>query len=178
MPNLEFDCTNTVKPVCTTNNNNNFFHYICLGSKREKSNSQTFYTLEDIIDLHNLNKKHIFLQIDCEGGEYTGLKYFPTEKLKYIDQIVAEIHFDQIYPEEWGVLDIFKSLMREFVSVNYHMNNYSCLKRSYRKLGSNAFEVTLVNKRLIKLNSQSRSFKLNSFNRPNAPDLPDCQVEE
>ena len=47
------------------------------------------------------------MPIDCDGGEYPGLKYFPVDKLENIDQIVAELHFDEIYPEEWGMLDIF-----------------------------------------------------------------------
>ena len=98
------------------------------------------------------------MPIDCDGGEYPGLKYFPVDKLENIDQIVAELHFDEIYPEEWGMLDIFETLMTKFVSVNYHMNNYGCLK-GYRRLKSHAVEVTLINKKLIKMNSNTQSFK-------------------
>lgn len=47
---------------------------------------------------NSLDGKRIFMKIDCEGGEWTGLKYFPTEKLDQIDQIVAELHFDDLYP--------------------------------------------------------------------------------
>ena len=82
-------------------------------------------------------KKRIFLKIDSEGGEYPGLKYFPTEYLDYIDQFILELHFVDLYPEEWGMLDIFRTLMTKFVSVNMHMNNNDCL--AGRKLKANAF---------------------------------------
>jgi len=43
--------------------------------------------------------KRVFLKIDCEGGEYAGLKYFPMELLDNVDQLVMELHFGTIYPE-------------------------------------------------------------------------------
>jgi hypothetical protein len=42
--------------------------------------------------------------------------------------------------------------MKYFVNVNYHMNNYSCTKGN-RHLPSIAIEATLVNRKLITLNS-------------------------
>ena len=75
--------------------------------------------------------------------------------LALIDQIVIELHFSYLAPEEWGVLDILKSLSDEFVSVNYHFNNWSCFigrEKTIRRLKSKTVEVTLVNKRLIKIN--------------------------
>ena len=80
-----------------------------------------------MIKINKLFKKHIVLKIDCEGGEFPGFKYFPTEYLDYIDQIVGELHFDFIYREEWGALDILRTLDSKFVNVNLHMNNYGCM---------------------------------------------------
>jgi len=37
--------------------------------------------------------------MDCEGGEWEGLKYFPTEKLDLIEQIAMEIHIGPTYQE-------------------------------------------------------------------------------
>lgn len=81
----------------------------------------------DIIKKHAFYQKHIFMKIDCEGGEWPAFKYFPLEQLDYLDQMVGELHFDSIYWEEWGMLDIFRSIMTKFVPVNLHMNNWGCI---------------------------------------------------
>lgn len=73
-----------------------------------------------------------------------------------MEQIVIEIHFKPIYYEVWGILDIMRSLDAHFISVNYHMNNWSCFKgddKNIRRLKGNALEVTLINRKLIKRNS-------------------------
>lgn len=92
-----------------------------------------------------------------------------------------EVHFDIWAPESWGNMDILKALADKFVNVNYHMNNYGCFQFSqalpFRKLKSPAFEVTLINKKLIKINTPTRSFKEHPLNVPNAPLKEDCQVE-
>ena len=69
--------------------------------------------------------------------------------------------------------------MSKFVSVNYHVNNIVCHNNEvlkYRKLTSGAYEITLVNKKLIELKSDSRSFtehKLNNINyKANGLDCP------
>ena len=77
--------------------------------------------------------------------------------------------------EEWGKLEIIKSLMKKFVSVNYHANNWACLADPTRKIPSGAMDVTLINKNLIKTNSHSKSFLQNSLNQSNNPNAPDCQ---
>ena len=89
---------------------------------------------------------------------------------------MAEFHFDEIYHEEWGVLDIIETLTDKFVSVNYHMNNYGCMTgKNNRKLKSRAVEVTLVNKKLITVFSDARSFQVNGLNKPNGSQR-DCQI--
>lgn len=126
---------------------------------------------------NNLTDKHVFLKIDCEGGEYPGLKYFPVDKLDYIDQISGELHFAHIYREEWGMLDIFRTLMKKFVNVNLHMNNYACNNQANRRLKSFAVEFSLVNRRLIKLKSESRSYAVHPLNTPNKGGY-DCQMSD
>lgn len=67
------------------------------------------------------------------------------ELLDNIDQIAMEVHFDSIYPELWGNLDMFKSLLDKFISVNYHINNNACFERidpkimKYRAMPALAF---------------------------------------
>jgi len=82
----------------------------------------------------------------------------------------------------WGNADIIKSLGEKFVSVNLHMNNNACLgqqaiQSKSRKFPAFAIEVTMVNKRIITLNSNSRSYSLNSKNHPNAH-FVDCQMTD
>ena len=89
MPNYQYDCTDPRAPQCFTNNGNNHFNNICIGSVAEKAGRYTYYTLLGMMQKHGLSKKHMFLQIDCEGGEYPGFKYLPVEYLDNIDQIVA-----------------------------------------------------------------------------------------
>lgn len=134
----------------------NDFSLICVGDLTEKAAGYTYYTLWDLLKSRNLMKKHIILKMDTEGGEYLAFRYFPTEYLDYIDQIIMEVHFDEIDPEVWGNLDIFRTLADKFVNVNYHMNNYGCHykeRQPLRRVPSRAFEVALVNKKLIKLHS-------------------------
>jgi len=56
------------------------------------------------------------------------------------------------------------------------MNNYGCIEG--RMLNSQAIEVTLVNRKLIKVNHQTRSFSLNPLNKANNPNEVDCQMKE
>lgn len=58
----------------------------------------------------HLENKYVFMKIDCEGCAYPGLKYLPTHLLDNVDQIVGEWHLGHIYKEEWGMLDIFRTL--------------------------------------------------------------------
>jgi hypothetical protein len=136
-----------------------------------------FVPLKDMIRDRHLIKKHFTLKIDTEGGEYSAFKYLPTEYLDYIDQIVIEFHFGNIFPETWGHLDIYRSIADKFIPVNYHPNNFACYPpytTSYRGLKSKAYEMILVNKKLIKLKSNSRSFALHPINSPNDPKRKDC----
>ena len=173
MPNHMFDCTNPRVPPCGSNGGNNHFSYVCVGEVSEKTTQKEFNSLADMIKANKLFKRHIFLKIDCEGGEFPAFKYFPVELLDYVDQMVGELHFDNIYREEWGMLDIFRTLMTKFVSVNLHMNNWGCMRN--RKLKSRAVEFSLVNRNIIKLRSQSRSYAQHPLNKPNGR-VPDCQM--
>ena len=46
-----------------------------------------------MLEVHNLTRKHFTIKMNIEGGEYATLKYFPTDYLDYVDQIVMEMHF-------------------------------------------------------------------------------------
>jgi hypothetical protein len=97
------------------------------------------------------------------------------EKLDYIDQIAGELHFGFIYAEEWGMLDILRSLMSKFVNINLHMNNHACVNSPIRRLKSAAVEFSLVNRKLINIKSESRSYALHPLNQPNRQ-AADCQM--
>ena len=108
------------------------------------------------------------------------MKYFPTVKMEHIDQLIINLHFET-GTDVWGQLDIIRSISGEMVPVNVHSNNGGCFKGSEaekRKIPSKNIEVTFVNKRLIKLNSELRSFEEVSLNHANFPtkDFPTCPV--
>ena len=68
MPNYQYDCTNPFRPSCPINQNNNHFNYVCVGERSEMTSGKVFHTLEDMLRIHRLLEKHIFIKIDCEGG--------------------------------------------------------------------------------------------------------------
>lgn len=100
--------------------------------------------------------------------------------LEKVDMLLIEFHFQSIHPEEWGLLDIARTLAGKFVSVNYHFSNWSCFvgeEAGWRRMKAKAVEVTLINKRLIKLRSESRSFHTHSLNQKGRQDWSDCQMD-
>lgn len=77
-----------------------------------------------MIRAHNLTRKHFTLKIDIESGEFQAFKYFPTEDLQYIDQIIMELHLD--FKDDWGILDVLHTIYENFAVVSFHMNNNAC----------------------------------------------------
>jgi len=83
------------------------------------------------------------------------------------------------------MLDIMRSIMTKFVNVNFHLNNHVCFaankeNKSYllRKIPAYAIEATFVNKRLINLKSETKSFRMHPLNKPNNPNIVDCQMSD
>lgn len=97
--------------------------------------------------------------------------------LDNVDQIVGEWHFWPIYTEEWGMLDIIRSLNEKFVMVNLHMTNFACTDQPHRRVKALAMEYTMVNKRLITKRSESQSYALHRLNKPSFNANRDCQIE-
>lgn len=62
-----------------------------------------------------------------------------------------------------GNINIVLSLREHFIPVNLHMNNLGCSDQGI--LSFTIFEVTLVNKNILEVNSQSRSFTPNALNK-------------
>lgn len=68
------------------------------------------------------------------------------------------------------------------MSVSLHMNNYACVGKNEldsktRFYPSFAIEVTLVNRRIIKIKSPTRSYTLHPQDRPNRGGY-DCQLKD
>jgi hypothetical protein len=130
-----------------------------------------------MIRAHNLTRKHFTLKIDIESGEFQAFKYFPTEDLQYIDQIIMELHLD--FKDEWGILDVLNTLYENFAVVSLHMNNNACdwysdLRHKVRKLPNWFMEIAMVNRRLLKINRDTRSFVEHPLNARNHPHVPNC----
>jgi hypothetical protein len=94
--------------------------------------------------------------------------------------------FHKVYK---GDLDIIKSLSERFVSVNMHMtNSVACeplerLQKKERFFTSFAIETTLINKRLITINSPTRSYAIALNKKINVKSSwdksePDCQMSD
>lgn len=115
IPNYQYDCTNSYAPTCKTNQGLNSFESICLSDQTEKVNSITFFSLVDMIRQRNLTGKHVSMKIDVEGAEWPSFRTFPISELRWIDQMVLEIHYRGggiTHRQAWGNLDIIHSLER------------------------------------------------------------------
>ena len=73
----------------------------------KKTESVETITLSKILEL--LDSNHIFLKIDCEGGEYDVLLNADPKDMARIDAIAIEIHAE-LHPEYKGFWHIHKAL--------------------------------------------------------------------
>lgn len=152
----------------------------------EVNRAYTFTSIKDEIDKKNLKGKGIILKIDVDGAEWMGLKTLPISYLDYIDQMVIVFNnprHPQITPPLEGYLDVINSLKQKFISINFHLNNLQCVydfdsSRSIHKYRSSSVEVTLVNRRLIKLKNEDRTYLTNMKNLISSFMMADCQMLE
>lgn len=119
IPNYQYDCMNTKVTQCS-NPARNEFNDACLGSKSGVAGGKKFESFEDVLKKRNPLNKHISLKMDCEGCEYEALKYLSTNELDTIDLLIIKFHFDFLHQEEWGDLDLLRTLASKFVNVNCH----------------------------------------------------------
>jgi hypothetical protein len=124
MPNYQYDCTSGKAKECHTNYGADSFNKICAGERSEQTENYTMYSFQDIIRAHNLTRKHFTLKIDIEAGEFQAWKYFPAYDLRYVDQIIMELHLN--HSDEWGILDILHTIYENFAVVSFHVNNVGC----------------------------------------------------
>lgn len=132
--------------------------------------------MKDMIDMYQLQKKQITVKINMGGLEWTGLRSLPITYLKYIDQLVITFNLNDNFAYHEGNINILKGLKNEFKTVNIHMNNKDCWPEGDGQIPSKTFEVSLVNKRLLKLNSNVQSFRQLSLNKKTTASEPDCQI--
>ena len=104
MPNYRYGCRSERDPVCPSNFGKDLWMQVCLGETSEQLSPAAFYSLRDILVAHNLFHKHITLKIDVEGSEYPGLRYFPLDFFKYIDQLIIVWTFSDYPTAYWGNL--------------------------------------------------------------------------
>ncbi|CAM6000585.1 unnamed protein product [Sphagnum balticum] len=176
IPNYQFDCTWDSAPICQTNNHNNHFSLICLSDQagdRTKS-------LKEVIDWLNLTGKHVIIKMDIEGHEFAALESLPEEYFDFIDQITMEIHhYTGKAHRYWENIDVMTRIAKHYVNVNYHLTDFVCFKdkeKSEHFLPSPGVEVTFVNRKLITVNSESRSYEQHPLNHISKPADPDCQL--
>ena len=171
MPNYQYSCTvPNYQSKCSTNGGISYFaHNICAHENLQQQGTWYFYTFEDILKSRGLHKRPITLRLN--EFEDKVLKNLAIEFTEYFDQLVIDLHFSA-GSDLWGHLDIIKSLNKEMIPVNVHSSNGACFEgaeKGKRKLPSGDIQVTYVNKKKVKINSQARSFTEHSLNAPNYP---------
>jgi hypothetical protein len=104
---------------------NRNFHFIkkYIGPKTEGD----FICLEEWINENYPKGSKAVLQMDIEGAEYQAVLSLSCETLKRFKMIVMEVHYLNFLASQEGLAlgsAFFNHLLRDFVVVHLHVNNY------------------------------------------------------
>ena len=108
--------------------------------------------------------------MDVEGAEWDAFLTAPDDVLGRIDQLVVEFHGT----DERRFLTAVRRLKQYFHVANLHMNNHSC-EAGRAPFPAWAYEVLLVNRRLVEAGAEARPQPFHPLDRPNTAAIPDCQ---
>ena len=172
VPVHQYDCFNTTEPVCSTGKT--VFHAECIaGTQSRDADGRLFDSMTAQLGKNGDAGKHVIVKMDVEGAEWESILGTPDAVFDNIDQMIFELHGvdDNIARS----LEMVLKLKKSFHIVNFHINNYSCL-RGIQPFGGWAYEVTLVNKRLSEIDPGGTVAVPNALDTPNNPGAPDCQV--
>lgn len=153
VPVHQYDCFNTTEPVCSTGKT--VFHAECIaGTQSRDADGRLFDSMTAQFAKNGDAGKHVIVKMDVEGAEWDSMLKTPDAVFEKIDQMIFELHGvdDNIARS----LEMVLKLKKSFHIVNFHINNYSCL-RGIQPFGGWAYEVTLVNKRLGEIDPGARS---------------------
>lgn len=169
VPVHQYDCFDLRAPTCR--GGATFFHGECIGREPATIDGRPFDTLERQLEKNGHGTARIVMKIDVEGAEWDAFVTAPDSVLERIDQLVVEFH----RTDQRRFLTVVQRLARFFHVANLHMNNYACTGGDDAPFGAWAYEVLFVNRRLPVGAVTPRATPFHPLDRPNAPDLPDCQ---
>lgn len=169
VPVHQYDCFDQRAPSCPSGAT--VFHGECIGREPATVDGRPFDTLEHQLEKNGHGAARIVMKIDVEGAEWDAFATAPDSVLERIDQLVVEFH----RTDQRRFLTVVQRLARYFHVANLHMNNYACTGTADAPFGAWAFEVLFVNRRLPVGAVTPRTTPFHPLDRPNAPDLPDCQ---
>jgi hypothetical protein len=167
----QYDCFNPARPTCE--GGTFVFHNECVGSRAEQKDSRFFDTLENQIARNGDAGKTLLIKIDIEAAEWDSLLATSDTLLASIPQLAMELHGH----DDPKVLEVIRKLKRHFYLVNLHFNNWSCTPWA-TPLPAWAYQVLWVNKRIaVPDPSMPVPAPSSALNAPDAPSLPDCQLD-
>lgn len=168
VPVHQYDCFDTRRPACAAGT---VFHAECIGTAPATVEGRAFDALDRQLAANGHAEARIIMKIDVEGAEWDVFLTAPDATLDRIDQLVVEFHGTG----EARFLSAVHRLRQYFHVANLHMNNHAC-SGGQAPFGAWAYEVLFVNKRLTGATATPRSMPYHALDRPNAPELPDCQT--
>jgi hypothetical protein len=171
VPVHQYDCFDLDRPACP--GGRTVFHAECVGPAAAAVDGRPFDTLERQLEKNGDRASHVVVKMDVEGAEWNSMLGTPDAVFENIDQMIFELHGvdDNIARS----LEMVLKLKRHFHVAHFHINNHSCL-RDIQPFGGWAYEVTLVNKRLAKVDPNGKVALPSPLDTPNNPGLPDCQT--
>jgi hypothetical protein len=173
----QYDCFNTLVPVCSGGRTQ--FHPECIADRTTVDEGRPFDTLENQVRRNGDGGKRIIVKMDVEGAEWESLLQTSPTMLERVDQLVMEFHGT----EELRAIPVLRKLKKLFYVAHLHFNNFAC-DPGQAPFPSWAYEVTLVNRRLAKVN-RARQLLWNlplfgprrphPLDRVNNPKAADCR---
>lgn len=168
VPVHQYDCFDTRRPSCAADT---VFHAECIGTAPATIEGRRFDALDRQLAANGHGAARIVMKIDVEGAEWDVFLTAPDATLDRIDQLVVEFHGTS----EPRFPSAVHRLRQYFHVANLHMNNHACTG-GQAPFGAWAYEVLFVNKRLTAAAPTPRATPFHPLDRPNAPELPDCQT--
>ena len=164
----QYDCFNLRQPSCP--DGQTVFHGECIGTTRAEEDGRPFDTLSNQIARNGDTAAPLVMKIDVEGAEWDAFLLAPDAALSQIDQLDVEFH----HVDEPKYVETVRRLKRFFYVAHVHYNNFSC-DSALRPFPSWAFEVLLVNKRIV-MSDGSPAPAATHIDAPNNASAPDCQA--
>ena len=166
----QYDCFNLTRPRCPRGKM--VFHEECIGDSRRVEDGRPFDTFENQVQSNGDVGRQLVVKMDVEGSEWESFVGASDALLERIDQMAVEFHG----VDEGRFIVAMSRLKEHFYIANLHWNNFGC-NAGIAPFQAWAYELLLVNKR-IGVPDTAKPVTRSLLDRPNNPELPDCQAGE